>query len=67
MTTIEKARKLVAMFESIAHPTFDCDKQFAKEAAMRCADELISAFKSSACRDVHMEYWIEVKQEIQKL
>jgi hypothetical protein len=30
---------LVALFESIAHPTIDCDKQFAKECARRSWNE----------------------------
>ena len=32
-TPKQKANYLVALFESIAHPNIDCDKQFAKECA----------------------------------
>ncbi|NBW22384.1 MAG: hypothetical protein EBR82_81985 [Caulobacteraceae bacterium] len=41
LTPKQKASQLVALFESIAHPTIDCDKQFAKECARRCINEMI--------------------------
>lgn len=40
-TPKQKAAYLVALFESIAHPTINCDKQFAKECARRCVNEII--------------------------
>ena len=39
LTPKQKATQLVALFESIAHPTIDCDKQFAKECARRSWNE----------------------------
>jgi hypothetical protein len=74
----QKATYLVALFESIAHPTIDCDKQFAKECARRCVDEIT---KNNPMIEVKYKigkidhrtntnaigYFDEVKQEIDKL
>lgn len=67
-TPKQKAAYLVALFESIAHPTIDCDKQFAKECARRMVEQvnndvLIGIDLASTWGD----YWEQVKQEIEKL
>jgi len=67
-TPKQKANYLVALFESIAHPTIDCDKQFAKECARRMVEQvnndvLIGIDLTSTWGN----YWEQVKQEIDKL
>ncbi len=78
LTPKQKATQLVALFESIAHPTIDCDKQFSKECARRCIDEIIKnnpmlEVKFKIGRIDHIAntsaigYFNDVKQEIDKL
>lgn len=77
-TPKQKAAYLVALFESIAHSTIDCDKQFAKECARRCVDEIIDTnpffekrHEQNDCvwyqPESNVIYWEQVKQEIEKL
>ena len=77
-TPKQKAAYLVALFESIAHPTIDCDKQFAKECARRCIDEIIDTdpffekrHEQNDCvwyqPESNVIYLEQVKQEIEKL
>jgi hypothetical protein len=70
-TPKQKAAYLVALFESIAHPTIDCDRQFAKECARRSTEQLIDCSVSydnyNATWASQVGYWEQVKQEIDKL
>jgi hypothetical protein len=77
-TPKQKANYLVALFESIAHPTIDFDKQFAKECARRCIDEIIDTdpffekrHEQNDCvwyqPESNVIYWEQVKQEIDNL
>ena len=70
-TPKQKAAYLVALFESIAHPTIDCDRQFAKECARRSTEQLIDCSVSydnyNATWASKVGYWEQVKQEIDKL
>jgi hypothetical protein len=43
MTPKEYAKFLIARFEIIAHPTIDCDKQFARQCALVTVDEIIKS------------------------
>lgn len=56
----EKALFMLALFQTIHHPTIDCDNMFAKECAKRAIDEIIKAIKEVA-------YWHEVKKELEAL
>jgi len=77
-TPKQKAAYLVALFESIAHPTINCDKQFAKECARRCVNEIIDTdpffekrHEKNDCiwyqPESNVFYWEQVKQEIDNL
>jgi hypothetical protein len=66
LTPKQKATELVALFESIAHPTIDCDKQFAKECARRCADETIKELQNRTYQQ-NTDFLEQVKIEINKL
>ena len=74
-TPKQKANYLVALFESIAHQNIDCDKQFAKECARKCIDEIIDTdpffekrHEQNDCvwyqPESNVIYWEQVKQEI---
>jgi len=72
LTPKQKATQLVALFEGIAHPTIDCDRQFAKECARRCWDEtnkeIYNYFYKLGYGFKTIENYIqEVKIEIEKL
>jgi hypothetical protein len=71
MTPKEYAKFLIARFEIIAHPTIDCDKQFARQCALITVDEIIKANPHNELFtvDIHtsLDYWDFVKQEIQAL
>lgn len=78
LTPKQKATQLVALFESIAHPTIDCDKQFAKECARRCINEIIDTkpffekrHEKNDCvwyrPESNIIYWELVKNEIDNL
>lgn len=68
LTPKQKATQLVALFESIAHPTIDCDKQFAKECASRAVHEInVNVLLGIDLASTWGNYWEEVKQEIEKL
>lgn len=70
-TPKQKAAYLVALFESIAHPTINCDKQFAKECSRKCVKQLIECSVSydnyNATWASQAGYWEQVKQEIDNL
>jgi hypothetical protein len=66
LTPKQKATQLLALFESIAHPTIDCDKQFAKECARRCADETIKELQNRVYPQ-NTDFLEQVKIEIDKL
>ena len=69
MTAKEKAIELIDKFYSIS--SFFSDLEDAKECALIAVDEIISLSKIASLRrnNVYMEleYWQEVKQEIEKL
>jgi hypothetical protein len=72
LTPKQKATQLVALFESIAHHTIDCDRQFAKECARRCWNEIekeiYNYFHKLGYGFKTIENYIqEVKIEIDKL
>jgi hypothetical protein len=68
LTPKQKAAQLVALFESIAHPTIDCDKQFAKECARRAVHEInTNVLLGIDLASTWGNYWEQVKQEIEKL
>jgi hypothetical protein len=68
MTPEEYAEFLIARFEIIAHPTIDCDRQFAKQCARITVEEII---KSNQHNDLFKhdtislsDFWNEVKKAI---
>ena len=67
MTPKEKAEKLVDNFED---DLMECDTYFLEAAKQRCAliavDELIYETQFEV-PNIRQRYWIEVKQEIEKL
>jgi hypothetical protein len=63
LTPKQKATQLVALFESIAHPAIDCDKQFAKECARRCINETIKELQNRTYEQ-NTDFLEQVKQEI---
>lgn len=71
MTPKERALFMMALFQTIHHPTIDCDNMFAKECAKRAIDEIIKAidFDWMEIQNLDREhaYWHEVKKEIQAL
>jgi len=68
VTPEQKAAQLIAIFESIAHPTIDCDKQFAKECARRAVHEInVNVLLGIDLVSTWGNYWEEVKNEIDKL
>ena len=69
MTPKEKAKQLI---ESMAFSCRECDYESkAKQCALIAVDEILSLSKIASIRrdEVYMEleYWIEVKQEIENL
>jgi hypothetical protein len=79
MTPKEKARQLVERFREYSHTEFisyrggyqlDTQIQNAKQCALIAVDEIIANIEPSASMDViaaRIEYWQEVKTEIQSL
>jgi hypothetical protein len=66
MTPQEKAKELIDSFED---DLMECDTYFLETAKQRCAliavDEILNLCWNGNLKA--KEYWIEVKQEIQKL
>jgi hypothetical protein len=66
MTPQEKAKELIDSFED---ELMECDTYFLETAKQRCAliavDEILNLCWNGNLKA--KEYWIEVKQEIQKL
>ena len=53
---------MLALFQTINHPTIDCDNMFAKECAKRAIDVIIEN-----CQGGRLRYWQEVKKELEAL
>ena len=69
MTPKEKAKELVESFED---DLMECDTYFLEDAKKRCAliavDEVLNNYyKNHFQSGKKIDYWIEVKQEIEKL
>lgn len=62
MTPKEKALFMLALFQTIHHPTIDCDNMFAKECAKRAIDVIIEN-----CQVGRLRYWHAVKKELEAL
>lgn len=67
MTPKEKALFMLALFQTIHHPTIDCDNMFAKECAKRAIDEIIKALTELCGGIKEVAYWQEVKKELEAL
>ena len=81
MTPKQKAGELVALYEIIAHPKIDVDKQMAKLCAYKTVDALLgeTVLNYDALKQVkgligkdtwyqeRVLFWNEVKAEIEKL
>lgn len=67
MTPNEKALFMMALFQTIHHPTIDCDNMFAKECANRAIDEIIKALAELWGGIKEVAYWHEVKKELEAL
>ena len=72
MTPKEKAKKLVDMFYEF--DIFDCENKVnlleladSKGRALTCVDEIIEAVRHIVGEKLRTEYYLEVKQEIEKL
>jgi hypothetical protein len=66
MTPQEKAIELVDKFKYISYYLDDIQNH--KEGALIAVDEIILSHQMSvSCEDLVVDYWKEVKQEIEKL
>ena len=67
-TPKQKAILLVALFESIAHPAINCDRQFAKECAKRMINQINKdVFIGIDLSATYGDYWKQVEREIEKI
>lgn len=70
MTTKDKAKELTGQFifkiEDFQNGTFEEDNDKAKICALICVDEILSLFEQNKF-DSRYEYYLVVKQEIEKL
>jgi|TARA_R110001599_G_scaffold135265_1_gene313537 hypothetical protein len=64
MTAKEKAKELVDRFLSIEGPCGNSYSYVAKQCALICVDEIV---KNTLQFSQVLDYWQEVKQEINKL
>jgi methionine synthase II (cobalamin-independent) len=65
MTPKEKAKELV---EAMAFSCRECDYEAkAKQCALIAVDEIIFALSFHSDTELGEEYWVEVKQEIEKI
>jgi hypothetical protein len=62
MTPQEKAKELVEKYAIWSWNETVCDYEVAKQCALIAVDEIIKY-----CHAEHIEYWEEVKTEIEKL
>ena len=74
MTPKEKAEELVSKYEMCTRPIFtllhyEIEKAYNKQCALIAVDEIIEAIDSHdfETRNKKLNYWLEVKQEIEKL
>ncbi len=79
MTPKQKAQKLVDEYLNASFNCKDCDMPFcdvpctmlnlseAKECALICVDEIIEILWHTCKNENEYRYWLEVKEEIQKL
>ena len=58
---------MMALFQTIHHPTIDCDNMFAKECANRAIDEIIKELTELWPGIKELGYWPEVKKELETL
>jgi len=63
MTAKDKAQELYDKFIPYVPVRKECEHKCAKKCALIAVDEIISAIGFSS----NDEYWVEVKQEIEKL
>ena len=61
MTPKEKAKELVKEY------SWNSDKSDAKQCALICVDEIIESIRHIIGEKLRVEYYLEVKQEIEKL
>ena len=61
MTPKEKAKELVKEYY------WNSDKSDAKQCALICVDEIIESIRHIIGEKLRVEYYLEVKQEIEKL
>lgn len=64
MTPKEKAKDLVSKFENVS---IDVDFEDAKDSALICVDEIISACECNNVESWNADWWNKVKQEIKLL
>jgi hypothetical protein len=69
MTPQEKAEDLFKkMYQTRSVAGSDVTKYFAKQSALVAVDEIMLSHQMSVmCEDIVIDYWKEVKQEIEKL
>ena len=69
MTPNEKALFMMALFQTIHHPTIDCDNMFAKECAKRAIDVIIDAidWHEYEVPNEQLHFWHEVKKELEAI
>ena len=68
MTPKEKAEELILKFMSLQEPNYNWfHKILGKQCALIAVDEIIEIFNDTNGSDYRLEYWQEVKQEIEKL
>jgi len=70
MTAKEEAKKLVdKMYQAHSSSASDITKYFAKKCALIAVDEILNAidWHEFEVPNKEIEYWQEVKQEIEKL
>jgi len=69
MTTKEKAIELYELFYYITPQTVSTAKQdkLAKDCAVKCVDEIISACEYNNVESYNSDWWKKVKYEIKEL
>jgi hypothetical protein len=70
MTPKEKAIELIKKFSSFAHDEFGHEKinnYKSKQCALIAVDEIIESVNDEHVSDIFIEFWQEVKTEIEKL
>jgi hypothetical protein len=65
MTPKEKAKELVYKFDDTME--FSTPQRFAKQCALIAVDEILNNDNNLFCTYSQNDYWLQVKQEIEKL